>query len=293
MSDDPDPATNADPGPDPDPDTDRASAHDPDPDADRTSAHDLDPDELTERVAELEDTLRELRREVQRPPPPPRGPFGIPRPPTPGELLRFADQQAIPAVIAILEANVRALELLQGAIRLADSGRIAAEESAEVRDRAERASRVTLDRLDGALGELQRELDHGDLPRNDEARSILEDARQLRDEVRDRLATSTSTGEEGDSWTDAEERDGDNGDNEGNTTTEPGDAENGDEERRANGDFDANGDSDATEDDSDRIDVDVDAELQAIKQDLGALDGDDEDTEHGEDSDPDSDAGDE
>ena len=67
-----------------------------------------------ERFAELETQVEELRREIG----PPRGPLGLPRPPSPGELLRFADEHAIPTTIAILEANVRALEALREAIGL-------------------------------------------------------------------------------------------------------------------------------------------------------------------------------
>lgn len=227
-----------------------------------------DPEELAERVAELEGTLRELRREVERPPPPPRGLFGLPRPPTPGELLRFADRHAIPTAIAVLEANIRALKLLQGAIQLADSGRVAAEEGSEVRDRAERASRASLDRLDSALTDLQRELERDDLPPNDEARSIIEEARALRDDVRERLAASEPPAAS------------DHGTESDSNSAEPDRAD-----ARDNGD-DSPPDEPTEPDPAPQ--VDVDAELRAIKRDLGALeDGSGDDADERADSDAD------
>ena len=68
-----------------------------------------------ERIAELEARIEELSVELGEPP---RGPLGLPRPPTPGELLAFVDDHAIPTTIAVLEANVRALKALRGAIKL-------------------------------------------------------------------------------------------------------------------------------------------------------------------------------
>lgn len=142
-------------------------------------------DDLEERVDELQRTLEELRREIE--PRPPRGPGGLPRPPTPGELVRFADEQAIPTAIAVLEANVRALELLQGALRLADTGRAAGEEAERTRRRAADASRRSLSRLDRVLEDLQ-EATHGDtLPENGDARDILQEARDLREEIAERI----------------------------------------------------------------------------------------------------------
>lgn len=141
-----------------------------------------DRDDLEDRVDDLQRSLEELRREIE--PRPPRGPGGLPRPPTPGELVRFADQQAIPTAIAVLEANIRALELLQGAMRLADSGRAAGEEADRTRERAEDLSRRSLDRLDAVLDDLQEATRADTLPPEGEARDILEEARTLREELR-------------------------------------------------------------------------------------------------------------
>lgn len=142
-------------------------------------------DDLEERVDELQRSLEELRREVR--PQPPRGPGGLPRPPTPGELVRFADRQAIPTVIAVLEANIHALELLQAALRLTDPGRAAGEEAERTRERAADISRRSLDRLDAVLDDLQ-EATRGDtLPPEGDARDILEEARRLREDIAARI----------------------------------------------------------------------------------------------------------
>ena len=147
---------------------------------------DADRDREMERLAgELSTTLADLRDELDRASEPPRGPLGLPRPPTPGEVLRFTDELAIPAVIAILEANIRALEAFQGALRLARAGDEVRGRSREARARTETLSRGALDRLDDALVDLQGALEGR--PENPEASTLLDDARALRTEIDDRL----------------------------------------------------------------------------------------------------------
>ena len=129
--------------------------------------------ELTEATAELSETLKALRSELQEPP---RGPLGLPRPPSPGEILRFTEQYTIPTVIALLEASIRTLELLAAALRVADGRPLDAATGADRssrtgsletvgevgRDRLAAASRETLRRLDEALAELQSAAAAGD-----------------------------------------------------------------------------------------------------------------------------------
>ncbi len=189
-------------------------------------------DELAERVAELEATLEQLRREIRRPP---TGPLGLPRPPTPRELLELTDRYAIPTAIAVLEANIRALELLQRLIRLADTERAAEAEADRMRSRAEAISRVTLDQLDGVLEELQ----EGALPREPESRQIIEDARQLRAELREWLAEGDRTVADGTS----RERELTKGADESDVPDEPNDA-------------------------ADAVEIDVDEELRSIRAEL-------------------------
>jgi hypothetical protein len=141
--------------------------------------------ELPELADELATTLTDLQDELdgrrER-----RGPLGFPRPPTPRELLQFTDEFAIPTAIAILEANVRMLEAFQGAVRLARAGDEVGERGREARARTEELSRGALDRLDDVLVDLQDAL--SGRPENPEARTLLDDARELRHEIDERLS---------------------------------------------------------------------------------------------------------
>jgi hypothetical protein len=136
---------------------------------------------MEERLAELETQIEELRRQIG----PPRGPLGLPRPPSPGELLRFADEHAIPTTIAILEANVRALEALRDAIgllrRVEDRDR--RERSEGLRDRTDTLAREAIEEFDRAVMDLAEAVEGGGLPDEEEARSVLREARTVREEA--------------------------------------------------------------------------------------------------------------
>lgn len=146
-------------------------------------------DELADRVATLESTLRELRRESLRPP---RGPFGLPRPPTPREFVEFTDRHAIPATIAFLEAHVRALQALRAALRLVRGADETRERTGDARARTAQVGRRALDALDAALDDFADALEEGRLPENAEARSVLVDAQRLTEELRDELEAAVS-----------------------------------------------------------------------------------------------------
>ena len=148
-------------------------------------------DDLTALNTDLVTTLQELETEVE-----PTTDSGLPRPPTPGELLRFTSDVTIPAVILVLKSNIEALKLLRRALRMAE-GRPTSTGSAsdEVRQRASDLSRATLSRLDGALTDLQQAVEG--TPEDEEARELIQEAQQLRDQIRDQLADET--GERGDS----------------------------------------------------------------------------------------------
>jgi hypothetical protein len=139
-------------------------------------------DDLEARVSELEDALRELRREVERPP---RGPLGLPRPPTPGELARAADEHAIPAAIASLEATIHALELLRLGLRTGSPGRDRTSGKTSRGETAERVGRAALDRLDRALDDAVDALEGR--PTDPESRELLDEARRLREEIAERV----------------------------------------------------------------------------------------------------------
>ncbi|MFY4813137.1 DUF7547 family protein [Haloarcula sp. AONF1] len=147
-------------------------------------------DDLTALVTDLVTTLQELETEVE-----PTTDSGLPRPPTPGELLRFTSDVTIPAVILILKTNVEALKLLRRALRMAE-GRPTTTGSAsdEVRQRAGDLSRATLSRLDGALTDLQQAVEGR--PEDEDARELIQEAQQLRDQIQDRLADEPGMSEE-------------------------------------------------------------------------------------------------
>lgn len=180
-------------------------------------------EDLAELVTELEATLRQLRTEVDESGRPAtrgsrRAQPSLPRPPSPRELLRFTETYTIPSVVAVLEAAIRALELLAGAIRLLD-GRdprtperrdrdgadVLADVSAAAGERAATSGREALARVDDALAELQRTYE-GD-PADPTARRLLADARALREEIDDRLATAEPRGDARKGQTDDPDRD--------------------------------------------------------------------------------------
>lgn len=201
-------------------------------------------DELAERVAELEESLRDLRAKLG-PPDRRRGPAGLPRPPTPREVLSFAGDYAIPTTIAVLEANIRALEMLQRVLRFGDSRRAASEGRRSMNARAARVGRDTMAALDAALSDLQAELEEGTLPESGEARTVLQDARRLNEEIADWIRGAEAEADE---------------------SRERIRVEEGEEE----------------EEESSVVTIDVDSELESIREEVnGEADGDDSDEADG------------
>lgn len=137
------------------------------------------PDDLAPLLEDLAETLEELRDELG---PRRRGPLR--------NLLRFTERYTIPAVVAVLETNVRLLELTANAIRMAGG---------TDRDlRRKRAGRPRmgsrgagqpgprgLDALDAALEDFDDAL--RGVPTDPDARLLLAEARALSREVRARL----------------------------------------------------------------------------------------------------------
>lgn len=227
-------------------------------------------DDLEAAVEELATTLRELRRELQpdrRSVLDPRRASARPpgssdrrrlRPPTPSELLRATDEIAIPALIAVLEANVRALEGLQRGLRILRREREVRERTdgvrRETRTQATELRDRTLDGLDGALAELQR-IVAADPDRDDEARDLIDDARELRESVDRQLQAEEALGP-------------DVGESAGRTQI---DVVEGSHEQAL-----------ADLEEADDATVDVDGELETLKEQYGA----DADDESGEDDGP-------
>jgi hypothetical protein len=171
--------------------------------------------DLARLVGDLVETVEELESEL--------GGGRPPGPPTPGDLARFTSEVTIPAIVLVLETNVRALKLLQRALRFGGdrAGTTGGDRAGE---RARAAGRSALARLDEAFADLGEALEGR--PTDDRTRDLLEEAREVRAEIDDRLAESAAT----------------------------------DPERPDDGT-------------GSRVEVDVDSELQALKDDID--DGDD------------------
>lgn len=246
-------------------------------------------EDLADLLDELETTLSDLRAELDadrgdgR-----RGGPRPPRPPSMSDLLRFTEEYTIPAVVTLLEANIRALKATQRVLRMADPERAARAESSAARDRLDDAGRTALSQLERSLTDLSNALSSADLPADPESRDIVEDARSLTDEIEDRIAEARDRREARDrgrsvdtkraaSASDSEsERDERRDRSERDTgrrdrgieidVREEGDEGETDESATTAG---AGSDRDAGADESDAEDVDVEAELQSIKDELG------------------------
>jgi hypothetical protein len=195
--------------------------------------------DLSRLVGDLVRTVEELQSELDDGRPEPRL-----RPPTPGELARFTSEVTIPAVVLALETNVRALKLLQRALRLGtDSGeRTGSAGGTEAGERARALGRTTLSRLDDALADLGDALEGR--PTDDRTRELLDEARDVRARIDEQLA-------------------------DGAADADPPDP---DREQGTDG----------------RVEIDVDSELRAIKDNLEEGDDATGDGGSGSDSDEDS-----
>lgn len=138
--------------------------------------------DLPELLADLTGTLEQLQSQLE--------PAGRPplRPPTPGDLARFTSEVTIPAVVLVLETNVRVLKLLQRVLRMTDDRAPDDRAATGTRDRVESLGQATLTRLDSTLTDLQNALEGR--PVDDETGELLSEARSLRTEIEDRLAAA-------------------------------------------------------------------------------------------------------
>jgi hypothetical protein len=123
-------------------------------------------DDLEPLVADLAETLSALERRIDEEPSRRRA------------FLRFTEEYAIPTTVAVLEANIRLLEAVGGAIRIAE-GRESERRGTGSRDAALSALDRTLSEVTDAVR---------GTPTDPDARRLLEEARDLRAEIDDRVA---------------------------------------------------------------------------------------------------------
>lgn len=206
-------------------------------------------DELVDAVRELARTIDALRAELDGSRARRRPPL---RPPTPRELLRFTDEVAVPAALTVLETSVRALEAFQRSLKVVRTEREARERTSAAAEasskRASELRRTTLSQLDTVLAELQRAASEGGLPADEQARDLLTEARKLRDDVDRRLREAADGVERG--------PESDRPPSDGSVSI--------DIEEGSLTDADADG-----EDDEPDTTVDVDAELETLRDQYG------------------------
>jgi len=117
-------------------------------------------------------------------------------PPSVSDVLRFTNEYTIPTLIATLEATISALELFQKVV-----GAVAPDDSRPPRRRERRgpltdASSRATDQLTRRLDDLRTALSETDLPQDGDARDIVGEARSLTEEIEDRVRKSRQTADE-------------------------------------------------------------------------------------------------
>lgn len=167
-----------------------------------------DHEELADRVAALEERLSDLQADLQR-----RDGERGPRIPTPRDLLRATDDHGIPALIAILQAHIHALRLLQRTIRLlapADSETASSSPRSPALRRATRSLASQLDELLADLDEATTSTEPSRLdPLVQEAQDIRAELGALTDEAAADARPETPDDRRHDEGGDGEEPDAD------------------------------------------------------------------------------------
>lgn len=226
-----------------------------------TDGPDRDEAELRAMIDELEETLVDLRGELDAPGEAPRIPRGLPgggrrppRPPRLREILRFTEDYTIPALISVLETNIQLLRLGGAALRALDPERSAVPgDSDSAVGRALDAGRgLSADGLASGLGELNDALSGTEAP-DPEARELLSEAEELSLEIQERLeAVRDPSGERSQSGGDS--------DVDSTQAAEPVDI---DVQDGRDG-----GASNGSTDDEETPEPDVDAELDSIREEI-------------------------
>lgn len=156
-----------------------------------------DLDALQADVRALEETLAELRDELDGS----RTSSLLPAPSF-RDLRWFTTEVSIPMTVLVLEANVRALRILQRALRSApESGKAtdSGVQDSAVGRRAADASVRALGRLDGALADLRSSAGAAGAGDGGNVTDLLDEAERLRERVRtelDRMEATRSRGRE-------------------------------------------------------------------------------------------------
>lgn len=215
-------------------------------------------------------------------------------PPSVADILQFTEEYTLPTLIATLEATIEALELFRRILGVATPGDT---DRRVGRDRQERQRRGVLDtalseagtqasdQFADRLADLRTALSETDLPADDDARSIIADARELTDEIEARVrdaddARSMNRRDSGRASDDDPARH--DGSDSGTNRSPSGESDDGPVTIEVGGPDDGNESDDGTDrddtvghdtsdgdDSDDPPEVDVDAELESIKREMG------------------------
>lgn len=242
--------------------------------------------ELADAIGRLESALGALRSELERP----DGESGDE--PSPDELLRIADEVALPAMEATLLANRETLDVTRRAVAAARGGAGQAAEKTRQSDADDGAVEVDVEiesardatddgepgadlepaigRVEAALDDLQTALQGSELPPEGPARDVVRDARSLRREIDDRVREATAEADRARRTripVEPADEESEDGDGTGDAEAETGDREG---EPDASGSARSSDAARAAEESPDEVEaepaVDVEAELETIKQ---------------------------
>lgn len=241
---------------------------------------DPDPDDLVALLGELRTTLDELERTVDTDDRTDRRRPRSRERPRGSDVVRFTEEYTIPTVIAILETTIQSLELLRGVLRLVDPERGLPTDRRDA-DRFDGVDGRVVQGAERAVEDLRRALTGTEEPADPVARDVLGDARALTAEIESLLAEARGDADasraESASRRSQDSATGRRNDRE--SVVIPVDDEADD------GGTDEAGAGDAVEDDADDggVEIDVDAELASIRDEVNgestAVDGAESDGE--------------
>jgi hypothetical protein len=172
------------------------------------------------------------------------------------DVVRFTEEYTIPTVIAILETTVQSLELLRGVLRLADPERSL--QGSE--ERFDGVDRRVVEGTERALDDLRRALTGTEEPSDPVARDVFREARDLTAEIESRLTEARDAGRDSRSRP-RERRSADDGRSVVIPVDDEGTADGDDADEAA-----AHEEGSHTEDSA--VEVDVDAELASIREEV-------------------------
>ncbi|WP_380675463.1 DUF7547 family protein [Salinigranum sp. GCM10025319] len=229
-----------------------------------------DRDDLATLLSDLRATLDELDRTLDADTDRDRGRdrrerrrSRSPEPPRGRDVVRFTEEYTIPTVISILETTIQSLELLRGVLRLVDPDR--GFRGDRDGSRFDGVDRRVVDGAERAVEDLRRALSGTEDPSDPVARDVLGDARSLTAEIESLL----SEAREGADASRSRGRRRTSGERDGRGVSIPvddadADGRDSDDYRQNDGVDDAHTDDDANA----GVEIDVDAELESIRNEV-------------------------